>query len=52
MEESGEETLKREETLRIYHSTKEAVKIIDDVARDAIQDLPSRQLSVEQNDYR
>jgi dynamin GTPase len=36
MEESAEEALKREETLRIYHSTKEALKIIGDVARDTI----------------
>ena len=36
MEESAEEALKREETLRIYHSTKEALRIIGDVARDTI----------------
>ena len=36
MEESAEETLRREETLRIYHSTKEALKIIADVMRDTI----------------
>ena len=36
MEESAEEALKREETLRIYVSTKEALKIIGDVARETI----------------
>ena len=36
MEESAEEALKREETLRIYNSTKEALRIIGDVARDTI----------------
>jgi hypothetical protein len=36
MEESAEEALKREETLRIYNSTKEALKIIGDIARDTI----------------
>ena len=36
MEESAEEALKRNETLRIYNSTKEALKIIADVARDTI----------------
>ena len=38
MEESAEEAMKREETLRIYNSTKEALKIIGDVARDTIQE--------------
>lgn len=36
MEESADEAIKREETLRIYHSTKEALRIIADVARDTI----------------
>ena len=36
MEESAEEALKREETLRIHNSTKEALKIIGDVGRDTI----------------
>jgi len=36
MEESAEEALKRDETLRIYNSTKEALRIIGDVARDTI----------------
>ena len=39
MEESQEEAAKRDETLRIYHSTKEALKIISDVARDAITEI-------------
>jgi len=39
MEESPEEALRRDETLRLYHSTKEALKIMDDVARDAMQDI-------------
>lgn len=38
MEESVEETMRREETLRIYHSTKEALRIIGDVARDTISE--------------
>ena len=38
MEESAEEALKREETLRLYNSTKEALRIIGDVARDTIQE--------------
>jgi hypothetical protein len=38
MEESAEEALKREETLRIYNATKEALKIISDVARDTISE--------------
>ncbi len=38
MEESAEEAVKREETLRLYHSTKEALRIIGDVARDTIQE--------------
>jgi hypothetical protein len=36
MEESADEALKRDETLRIYNATKEALKIIADVARDTI----------------
>ena len=36
MEESAEEAQRRDETLRIYHATKEALKIIADVARDTI----------------
>ena len=38
MEESADEALKRDETLRIYHSTKDALKIIGDVARDTISE--------------
>lgn len=41
MEESVEETMRREETLRIYHSTKEALRIIGDVARDTISEATS-----------
>lgn len=41
MEESIEETMRREETLRIYHSTKEALRIIGDVARDTLSDSTS-----------
>ncbi len=37
MEESAEEAQKRDETIRIYNSTKEALRIIDDVARDSIK---------------
>lgn len=36
MEESVEEATRREETLRIYISTKEALRIIGDVARDTL----------------
>jgi dynamin GTPase len=36
MEESAEEALKRDETLRIYNATKEALRIIADVSRDTI----------------
>lgn len=32
MEESAEEAMKREETLRMYHACKEAVRIIGDVS--------------------
>lgn len=38
MEESAEEAVKRDETLRIYNSTKEALKIIADVSRDTISE--------------
>ena len=38
MEESAEEAMKRDETLRIYNATKEALKIIADVARDTISE--------------
>lgn len=41
MEESADEAVKREETLRIYHSTKDALKIIGDVARDTISEASS-----------
>jgi hypothetical protein len=41
MEESMEETMRREETLRIYNSTKEALRIIGDVARDTLSDTAS-----------
>lgn len=36
MEESEEETLKREETLRMYASMKEALHIIGDVATTTV----------------
>ena len=32
MEESAEETMRREELLRMYHATKEALQIIGDVS--------------------
>ena len=32
MEESAEETQRREELLRMYHATKEALKIISDIS--------------------
>lgn len=32
MEESAEEAVKREETLRMYHACKEALRIIGDVS--------------------
>lgn len=32
MEESAEEAIKREETLRMYHACKEALRIIGDVS--------------------
>ena len=38
MEESQEEASKREETLRIYNSTKDALRIIGDIARDTISE--------------
>ncbi len=38
MEESEDEAAKRDETLRIYQSTKDALKIIGDVARDTISE--------------
>ncbi|CAF1053460.1 unnamed protein product, partial [Brachionus calyciflorus] len=38
MEESADEALKREETLRLYNSTKEALRIIADVSRDTISE--------------
>lgn len=41
MEESMEETMRREETLRIYNSTKEALRIIGDLARDTLSDASS-----------
>ena len=47
MDENPEEVKKRDDTMRVYNSTKEALRIIGDVARDNIQDLPVRQ-----NDYR
>lgn len=50
MEESVEETMRREETLRIYHSTKEALRIIGDVAHDTISDSVSSSASY--NSYR
>ena len=31
MEESAEETMRREELLRMYHATKEALRIISDI---------------------
>ena len=36
MEESPEEAQRREETLRMYHATKEALKIIGDVAANTV----------------
>lgn len=38
MEESAEEAIKREETLRLYNSTKEALRIIADVSRDTLSE--------------
>ena len=38
MEESAEEAFRREETLRLFNSTKEALRIIADVARDTISE--------------
>ena len=46
MEESAEEELKREETLRIYNSTKEALKIIGDVSRGTFTDLSTNRSSI------
>ena len=40
MKESEEEVLKQRETLRIYNTTKEALKIISDVTRDTLQEMP------------
>ena len=36
MEESPEEAQRREEILRMYHATKEALKIIGDVAANTV----------------
>ena len=36
MEESPEEGLKREETLRMYHATKDALSIISDVTAGTV----------------
>ena len=36
MEESADEGQKREETLRIYHATKEALNIISDVSSGTV----------------
>ena len=36
MEESPEEAQRREETLRMYHATKEALKIIGDVSTSTV----------------
>ena len=36
MEESAEEALRRDETIRIYNSAKEALRIIGDIQRDTI----------------
>ena len=36
MEESPEEAQRREETLRMYHATKEALKIIGDVSTNTV----------------
>lgn len=46
MEESAEEAEKRQEILRIYNSTKEALRIIDDIARDKIDLTASSSLSL------
>ena len=59
MEESAEEAQKRDETLRIYNSTKDALRIIGDVARDtysdatpsASRDAYNASLSAPQNQY-
>ena len=48
MEESAEEAIKREEILRIYNSSKEALKIIDDVLRDKM-DLTSSNTLIKLN---
>lgn len=40
LDENPEEIRKRDEILKVYNSTKEALKIIGDVAKDNIQDLP------------
>lgn len=52
MEESVEETMRREETLRIYHSTKEALRIIGDVARDTLSDSVSATATSYSSSYR
>ena len=41
MEESTEEASRRNELLKMYKSTKEALRIIGDVARDGIAANPS-----------
>jgi hypothetical protein len=33
LEESPEEVSRREDLLRVYHSTKESLKLIEDIAR-------------------
>ena len=37
MEESAEEAMKRDEILRLYHATKEALKIIAEVSSNTVQ---------------
>jgi hypothetical protein len=41
LKEIVEEKMRRKETLRIYNSTKEALRIIGDLARDALSDASS-----------
>lgn len=41
MKEIVEEKMRRKETLRIYNSTKEALRIIEDLARDALSNASS-----------
>lgn len=38
MEESFEEASKRDELLRIYNSTKDALKIMEDISRNTVSE--------------